>query len=101
MLLINQQFGVADDVDKEHIGDLQLDFLLNFGGHAGDCRGLGAKPLPHSVAPDQLAKAIERGGAFTDTDRANNDAADLLQRSTQIPADSQTDLFFELQLPFC
>src|SRR5206468_7659287 len=28
-LLIDQQLGVADDVDEEHIGNLQLDLLLN------------------------------------------------------------------------
>jgi hypothetical protein len=28
-LLIDQQLGVADDVDEEHIGNLQLDLFLN------------------------------------------------------------------------
>src|SRR5207302_622558 len=28
-LLIDQQLGVADDVDEEHIGDLQFDLFLN------------------------------------------------------------------------
>src|SRR6266567_2301846 len=32
-LLGRYQLGVADNVDKEHIGDLQFDLLVNFGGH--------------------------------------------------------------------
>jgi hypothetical protein len=31
VLLINQELGVADNVDEEHISDLQLDLFLNFG----------------------------------------------------------------------
>src|SRR5207237_9982348 len=32
-LLINQQLGVADNVDKEHIGDLEFHLLLNLCGY--------------------------------------------------------------------
>src|SRR6266513_1370699 len=32
-LLGRYQLGVADNVDKEHIGDLHFDLLVNFGGH--------------------------------------------------------------------
>jgi len=31
--LIDQQLGVTDNVDEEHIGDLQLNLLLNLRGH--------------------------------------------------------------------
>src|SRR6266536_2901264 len=34
-LLRSHELGVADNVDKEHIGDLELNFLLNFHGHGG------------------------------------------------------------------
>jgi len=35
-LLIDQQLGVADYVDEEHIRDLELDFFLNLRGHGGE-----------------------------------------------------------------
>src|SRR5437016_201247 len=35
-LLINQQLGVADDVDEKDIGDLKLNLLLNLRGHGGE-----------------------------------------------------------------
>src|SRR5207244_2631414 len=34
-LLVRYEFGIADNVDKKHIGDLQLNFLLNLCGHGG------------------------------------------------------------------
>jgi hypothetical protein len=33
-LLTRHRLGITDDVDEEHIGNLQLDLFLNFGGHA-------------------------------------------------------------------
>jgi hypothetical protein len=33
VLLINRKLRVADDVDKQHVGDLQLDLLFDLGGH--------------------------------------------------------------------
>src|SRR5438132_8117000 len=35
-LLRSHELGVADNVDKEHIGDLKLNFLLNLHGHGGE-----------------------------------------------------------------
>jgi hypothetical protein len=32
-LLRDEQFGVTDNVEKEHMGDLKLDLLFNFGRH--------------------------------------------------------------------
>jgi hypothetical protein len=32
-LFVNQQLGVADDVYKQDMRDLQLNFFLNLGGH--------------------------------------------------------------------
>jgi len=32
-LLVRYEFGIADNVDEEHISDLQLDFLLNLRRH--------------------------------------------------------------------
>ena len=66
VLFVDGKLRIANDVDEKDVRDLERDFLFNFGGHAGDCRGLGAKPLHHSFVPDQSAKAIERGRAFTD-----------------------------------
>src|SRR5258708_18032683 len=34
-LLRSHELGVADNVDKEHISDLELNFLLNLHGHGG------------------------------------------------------------------
>src|SRR5437870_9276458 len=34
-LLRSHELGVADNVDEEHIGDLELDLLLNLCGHGG------------------------------------------------------------------
>src|SRR5437870_2244471 len=34
-LLVSYEFGIPDDVDKKHIGDLQLNFLFNLRGHGG------------------------------------------------------------------
>ena len=33
MLLVNRELGVTDNVEKEHMRDLELDLFLNFGGH--------------------------------------------------------------------
>ena len=35
VLLINRELGVADNVEKEHMCDLELNLLLNFHGHGG------------------------------------------------------------------
>src|SRR6266513_5775777 len=35
-LLRSHELGVADNVDEEHIGDLELDLLLNLCGHGGE-----------------------------------------------------------------
>jgi hypothetical protein len=35
-LLRSHQLGVADNVDKEDIGDLKLNLLLNLRGHGGE-----------------------------------------------------------------
>src|SRR5437016_3623882 len=35
-LLRSHELGVADNVDEEHIGDLELDLLLNLCGHSGE-----------------------------------------------------------------
>jgi hypothetical protein len=34
-LLINEQFGVTDDVDEKDVPDLEPDLFLSFGGHSG------------------------------------------------------------------
>jgi hypothetical protein len=33
-LLVNRKPGVAGNVDEQDVGDLELDFFLNFGGHS-------------------------------------------------------------------
>src|ERR1700737_4824423 len=33
-LFVNGKFRVANDVDEQDVGDLELDFFLNFGGHS-------------------------------------------------------------------
>ena len=33
MLLVDQQLRIADDVDKEDVGNFRPNFLLNFSGH--------------------------------------------------------------------
>jgi hypothetical protein len=35
-LLVRYELRVTDNVDEEHIGDLQLDFFFRFSGHPGD-----------------------------------------------------------------
>src|SRR5712672_2293653 len=35
-LLRSHELGVAHNVDKEHIGDLELNLLLNLCGHGGE-----------------------------------------------------------------
>src|SRR5206468_5301302 len=42
-LLINHQLGVAHNVDKEHIGDLELNFLFNLRGHGGEFYSVTSK----------------------------------------------------------
>ena len=32
----SHKLGIADNVDEEHIGDLQLNLLLNLRGHGGE-----------------------------------------------------------------
>ena len=34
-LLIDQEFGVTDDVDEKDMGDFELDLFLNLNGHLG------------------------------------------------------------------
>jgi hypothetical protein len=34
-LLVDEQFGVADNVDEENVPDLQFDLFFNFSGHSG------------------------------------------------------------------
>jgi hypothetical protein len=34
-LLIDQQLGVTDNVDEEHVGNLELDLFLNVRRHCG------------------------------------------------------------------
>jgi hypothetical protein len=38
-LLVRYQLGLADNVDEEHIGDLQLDLFFNLNGHISARRG--------------------------------------------------------------
>ncbi|PYK91011.1 MAG: hypothetical protein DME40_07420, partial [Verrucomicrobia bacterium] len=33
VLFVNGEFRVADDVEEEHVRDLKLDLLFNFGRH--------------------------------------------------------------------
>jgi hypothetical protein len=35
VLLINRELGVADNVEKEHMRDFELDLSLSFDGHGG------------------------------------------------------------------
>src|SRR5690242_6913842 len=44
-LFRSHQFGVADDVDKEDISDLEFDFLAHFSWHGNDCSREPLTPL--------------------------------------------------------
>jgi len=38
-LIVNRKLGVANDVDEQDMGDLELDLFLDLGGHFGAPRG--------------------------------------------------------------
>ena len=38
-LIVNRKLGVANDVDKQDMGDLELNLFFNFSGHVGACVG--------------------------------------------------------------
>ena len=60
-LLINQQLGVADNVDEEHIGDLELNLFFNLRGHGGDSTRLRANALHHSFGASEATIFSKRG----------------------------------------
>src|SRR5205823_3234502 len=60
-LLGRYQLGVADNVDKEHIGDLQFDLLAHFSRHGNDCSRESLTPLHQSFGWDEAASFWKRG----------------------------------------
>src|SRR5438552_17001643 len=60
-LLGRYQLRVADNVDKEHIGDLQFDLLAHFSRHGNDCSRESLTPLHQSFGWDEAASFWKRG----------------------------------------
>jgi hypothetical protein len=51
-LIVDQQFGVTDDVDKQDVRDLELK-ICNFSGHKAYRRIGGGPPMISSWLPDR------------------------------------------------
>jgi len=66
-LIVNRKLRVANDVDEQDMGDLELDLFLNFSGHARKLfrRGRGDEFLEAGVATQQIEVGIEpqQGGS--------------------------------------
>src|SRR5260370_21537613 len=53
LLLRSHELGITNNVEKEHVGDFQLDFFFRFSGHSGSDlaqRELNNLLLPASVS---------------------------------------------------
>src|SRR5205807_4863937 len=95
---------ITDDVDEEHIRNLQLDFLFNFGGHKARRKGSRAKGESRMDSLSSRTTRIPHRYATTEEDRFSDSFFNIvsglnrrrclspywrnrMNRSKQVPAD--------------
>ena len=59
MLLVNRELGITNNVDEENVRDLELNFFLNFGGHAHSAWALGTSASTSFFRRGRLGEFLE------------------------------------------
>src|SRR5205814_5977223 len=58
VLFVNGEFRVADNVEEEHVRDLKLDLLFNFGGHSMTPLAIVREQSFHCYCIDREQRAV-------------------------------------------